>query len=94
MQEKYQKAYTRVTEWKDLHHNSLETLPVYSYKKRIRDILFLDSGMETIKDIMNTQERINIMRKELWKSSNSLLTQFVMDPIGDLYKESSTQTTI
>jgi hypothetical protein len=44
MQEKYQKAqeaYTRVTEWKDIHQNSLEILPMYSDKKRIKDLLTL-----------------------------------------------------
>jgi uncharacterized protein (DUF3084 family) len=39
MQEKYQRAqesYSRVTEWKDTHQNSPETLPAYLDKRESR----------------------------------------------------------
>jgi hypothetical protein len=62
MQEKYQKAqeaYTRVTEWKDIHHNSPETLPIYSNKKRIRD---LDSWIQgwKLSKILRTPRRRSV----------------------------------
>jgi hypothetical protein len=50
--------------------------------------------MEIIKDIKNTQEKVSITSKELWKSSDNLLTQFRMDPLRDLEKASSTQTMV
>jgi hypothetical protein len=95
MQENYQKAqeaYSMIIEWKDIHQNFLENIPVYSDKKRIRDILPLNLRMAMIKDIKNTQEKVSITSKELWKSSNNLLTQFGMDPLRYLEKASSTQT--
>jgi hypothetical protein len=50
--------------------------------------------MVIIKDIKNTQEQASVTRKELWKSSNSLLTQFRMDALIDLEKESSIETMV
>jgi hypothetical protein len=47
--------------------------------------------MATIKYIKNTQDKVNLIGKELWNSSNNLLTQFGMDPLRYLEKATSTQ---
>jgi hypothetical protein len=97
MHEKYQKSldtYNRVTEWQDIQQNFPETLPVYSDKQKIRDHRLLNVGMENFMDIQRTQEQVTTTRKELWRSSDSLLSQFGMDPLRNLEKASSTQTMV
>jgi hypothetical protein len=59
MHEKYHRAqetYRRVTKSKDIHKNSPKTLRKYLDKKRVRDIILLKVGMETIMDFKRTYE--------------------------------------
>jgi hypothetical protein len=85
MHEKYQEAleaHNKIIKWKDsLQASSIpETLPMYSDERRIRDRQLLDVGMETIEDVLKTQEKITTSSTEVWRSTENLLSLFKWTP--------------
>jgi hypothetical protein len=47
--------------------------------------------METIADVLKTQEQITASSTKVWRSTDNLLSLFGMDPLRDIDKASSTQ---